>query len=127
MANSKKNGCLSVLGNIIWIITGGIITAILWFLLGIILCITIIGIPFGKQCFKFATITLAPFGKTVNLNFSKHPVANVLWLIFFGWEMFLGYIASGVILCITIIGIPFGIQAFKFGTLALIPFGATID
>lgn len=96
-------------------------------LLGVILCITIIGIPFGKQCFKFATITLAPFGKTVNLNFSKHPVANVLWLIFFGWEMFLGYVASGVISCVTIIGIPFGIQAFKFGTLALIPFGATVD
>ena len=66
MANSKKNGCLSVLGNIIWIITGGIITAILWFLLGVILCITIIGIPFGIQALKFGTLALIPFGATVD-------------------------------------------------------------
>lgn len=122
----NKTGCLTTLCNIIWIFTGGIITALGWLLAGIILCITIIGIPFGKQCFKFATITLTPFGKTVDLNFSSHPIANILWLIFLGWEMCLGYIISGLLLCVTIIGIPFGIQTFKFATLALVPFGAKV-
>lgn len=105
---------------------GGIITAIVWFFLGVILCITIIGIPFGKQCFKFATITLMPFGKDVKLNFGAHPIVNTIWAIFFGWEMFIGYIVSGVLLCVTIIGIPFGLQIFKLATLSIFPFGAKV-
>lgn len=126
MSKQKQTGCLTILGNIIWIITGGIGTALGWLLVGMILCITIIGIPFGKQCFKFATITLSPFGKEVELDFGKHPVMNVLWFVLFGWEMFLVYILNGILLCITIIGIPFGIQAFKFGKLAIFPFGAKV-
>ena len=78
---------LNFLANIIWIILGGLASALAWCFVGLILCITIIGIPLGKQCFKFAGVSFAPFGKKVKLNFSKHPVANVLWLIFFGWEM----------------------------------------
>lgn len=123
----NKSGCLSVLGNIIWLIFGGLITSLGWLLVGIILCITIIGIPFGKQCFKFAALSLTPFGKEVNTNFGKHPIMNLIWLILFGWEMFLGYIASGLVLCITIIGIPFGVQIFKLSVLALFPFGAKIE
>ncbi len=123
----NKTGFISILANIIWIIFGGIVTCLAWLLLGLLLCITIIGIPFGKQCFKFAALTLAPFGKKVNLNFSKHPIMNIIWLILFGWEMCIGYILSGIILCITIIGIPFGLQVFKMSGLALIPFGATVD
>ncbi len=125
MANNKS-GCISVLGNVIWIIFGGLFTAISWLLLGVLLCITIIGIPFGKQCFKFAGLTLAPFGREVAVNFSKHPVMNIIWLVLFGWEMFLGYLASAVLLCITIIGIPFGVQIFKISVLALFPFGAEV-
>lgn len=125
MANNKS-GCISVLGNVIWIIFGGLFTAIFWLLLGVLLCITIIGIPFGKQCFKFAGLTLAPFGREVAVNFSKHPVMNIIWLVLFGWEMFLGYLTSAVLLCITIIGIPFGVQIFKISVLALFPFGAEV-
>ena len=125
MANNKS-GCISVLGNVIWIIFGGLFTAISWLLLGVLLCITIIGIPFGKQCFKFAGLTLAPFGREVAVNFSKHPVMNIIWLVLFGWEMFLGYLTSAVLLCITIIGIPFGVQIFKISALALFPFGAEV-
>jgi hypothetical membrane protein len=125
MANNKS-GCISVLGNVIWIIFGGLFTAISWLLLGVLLCITIIGIPFGKQCFKFAGLTLAPFGREVAVNFSKHPVMNIIWLVLFGWEMFLGYLTSAVLLCITIIGIPFGVQIFKISVLALFPFGAEV-
>lgn len=122
----NKTGCISILANIIWIIFGGIITSLGWLLIGVLLCITIIGIPFGKQCFKFAALTLAPFGKEVSINFSKHPIMNIIWLILFGWEMCIGYLASGIVLCITIIGIPFGVQIFKMSVLALLPFGATV-
>lgn len=117
---------MRTIGNIIWIILGGLFTALAWLILGIILCITIIGIPFGKQCFKFAKLTLAPFGKTVKTKFGSHPIMNIIWLILFGWEMALGYLASGIICCVTIIGIPFGLQAFKLVPLSLIPFGAEV-
>jgi uncharacterized membrane protein YccF (DUF307 family) len=117
---------MRLIGNILWIIFGGLFTALGWFLLGLILCITIIFIPFGKQCFKYAKLSLAPFGKTIDLNFGKHPIANVIWVIFVGWGMFLTYIGSGIVLCITIIGIPFGLQSFKMATLGLFPFGAKV-
>jgi uncharacterized membrane protein YccF (DUF307 family) len=78
---------MNLLGNIIWFVFGGLIAALLWFLLGILLSITIIGIPLGTQCFKFAGLVLFPFGKEVDINFDKHPIANILWLVFVGWEM----------------------------------------
>lgn len=124
--SNNKPGCISFICNLIWFFTGGIITGLIWIIAGLILCITIIGIPFGKQCFKFAAISFAPFGKSVETNFGKHPIANIIWLILFGWEMFIGYIVSGLLLCVTIIGIPVGIQIFKFAILSLMPFGSTI-
>ena len=117
---------LRTIANIIWFIFGGLILFVLWTLLGLLLCITVIGIPFGRQCFKFARLMLAPFGKKVNLNVMKHPIANIIWVILFGWEMFLAYIGLGLANCVTIIGIPNGIQAFKMAFLALFPFGATV-
>ena len=118
---------MRIVGNILWIIFGGIITTILWFLLGCLLCVTIIGIPFGRQCFKFARLSLTPFGKTVNLDFKDHPIMNVIWAVLFGWWMAISYVLCGVVQLITIIGIPFGLQAFKFMKLAFIPFGAKIE
>lgn len=118
---------MKTLANIIWILFGGIFIALGWLITGAILFITIIGIPFALQCFKFAGLTLAPFGKKVNTNFGKHPIINVVWLILFGWAMALGYIVSGIIQCITIIGIPLGLQSFKFAKLGLLPFGATVN
>ena len=117
---------MKLIANIIWFIFGGLWLGLSWAILGVLLCITIIGIPFGKQCFKAAKLTFAPFGKKVNTNFDKHPVANILWAIFFGWEMALGYLAAGVICCITIIGIPLGLQSFKLMKLAFLPFGAAV-
>ena len=117
---------MKLIANIIWMIFGGILTAIAWLFLGIMLCITIIGIPFGKQCFKAARLTLAPFGKKVVSNFGKHPIANILWILLFGWEMSLGYLFAGIMCCVTVIGIPVGLQSFKMMQLALIPFGADV-
>ena len=117
---------MRLIANILWIIFGGLISALIWLIAGVLFCISIVGIPFGVQCFKFAKLSLAPFGKKVKLNFVKHPIANLLWLIIFGWGMFLGYLAAGIACCITIIGIPAGLQAFKFSILALAPFGAKV-
>lgn len=117
---------MRLLGNIIWFILGGIINSICWFLVGVILCITIIGIPFGRQCFKIARLYLAPFGKDVECDFAKHPVANVIWCLLIGWPLALGGLISGVLLCITIIGIPFGLQAFKIMKICFFPFGGKI-
>lgn len=117
---------MKFIGNLIWFIITGLETAIAWFLLGLLWCITIIGIPFGKQCFKFAGLVLTPFGKTVNTDFGKHPIANIIWIIFGGLGLAIGYILVGVLFCITIIGIPFGKQCFKLAKLALMPFGAEV-
>lgn len=117
---------MKLIANIIWMIFGGIFTALAWLILGILLCITIIGIPFGKQCFKAAALTLAPFGKKVVSNFGKHPIMNIIWMLLFGWEMALGYLFAGLVCCVTIIGIPVGLQSFKMMQLALIPFGAEV-
>lgn len=117
---------MSCLGNIIWIILGGLVSAVSYLLLGVVWCITLIGIPFGLQAFKFAGLVLAPFGKNVSSDFGKHPIANVIWLIFGGFAVALSHFIVGIVFCVTIIGIPFGLQSFKLGKLACCPFGATI-
>lgn len=118
---------MSCLGNLIWMIFGGLGGAISWLLAGCLWCITIVGIPIGLQCFKFASLSFAPFGKdvvyhTTSLNF----IVNVLWLIFSGIPLAIGHLFSALLLCITIIGIPFAKQSFKLAGLALRPFGAEI-
>ncbi|KJS82121.1 MAG: membrane protein [Peptococcaceae bacterium BICA1-8] len=119
---------MNFIGNIIWLVFGGIIAFILWSIAGLILCVTIIGIPFGIQCFKIAKFVLWPFGKEIELGHfgAGGLLFNIIWLIFFGWEFAIAHLVIGVIFCITIIGIPFGLQHFKFAQLGLIPFGAKI-
>lgn len=117
---------MSILGNILWLIFGGLLSAIGWFLAGIICCITIIGIPIGLQCFKFAQMVIWPFGTQIyygNLS-SGSIILNIIWILLCGFELAMGSLVMGVVCCITIIGIPFGIQHFKFAGLALLPFGA---
>ncbi len=119
---------MSFLGNIIWLVFGGIITSILWFAAGLLLCVTIIGIPFGIQCFKISSLVFWPFGRDVELgNFGAGGLLfNIIWLVLFGWEFAIVHIAWGLVFCITVIGIPFGLQHFKLAKLGFIPFGATI-
>ena len=117
---------MKTIANLIWFVFGGVTSAIAFFFLGILWCITSIGIPFGKQAFKMAGLVLFPFGKRVNTNFEKHPIANALWFLLGGVGMAIGYIFLGILFCITIIGIPFGKQVFKMAKLAAIPFGATV-
>jgi uncharacterized membrane protein YccF (DUF307 family) len=117
-----------VLGNILWFILCGLLLAILWALFGLLWCITIIGIPVGLQCFKFANLCLWPFGRDIVWGGSVVSLLlNILWLIFGGLEICITALIIGAVLCVTIIGIPFGLQCFKIARLALMPFGATIQ
>jgi uncharacterized membrane protein YccF (DUF307 family) len=118
---------LRILSNIIWILFGGIWLALLWGLFGVILCMTVIGIPLGVQCFKAAKLSFAPFGKKVTLNYGEHPIANAIWAFVGGWEIAIAYFLVGLVNCLTIIGIPNGIQCFKIMKLAFFPFGAKLN
>lgn len=119
---------MKTLGNIIWFIFGGFETAIVWAVFGVLWCITIIGIPLGLQCFKFAKLTMWPFGKEIVYNGGAGKVImNIFWIIFTGLEMAIANALLGVLFCITIIGIPFGKQYFKIAKLSLTPFGATVE
>lgn len=118
---------MKVIGNIIWLIFTGIESAIAWGFAGVLWCITIIGIPFGKQCFKLARLSAWPFGTKVKTRFGSHPFANIVWIIFGGLELALCFGFVGLIWCITIIGIPFGKQCFKLARLSLTPFGAEFN
>jgi len=121
---------MNLLGNIIWLVFGGIIIAIEYFIGSIVLIITIVGIPFGIQTLKMAAMALWPFGRyTVvhtRANGCLYILMNVLWLITGGLWIAASHAIFGLILCITIIGIPFGLQHFKLTAIALSPFGRDI-
>lgn len=118
---------MRTVGNILWFLLGGFLSGLSWLLAGALWCITIIGIPYGMQCFKFASLSFFPFGKEVQYGggvFST--IANIIWFIFFGIWMALENLVLGLLWCITIVGIPFGKQFFKIAKLSLTPFGASI-
>jgi uncharacterized membrane protein YccF (DUF307 family) len=121
---------MNFLGNLIWLIFGGLFSAILYMISGVVLCITVIGIPFGLQCFKIAGFVLWPFGSTIvtadRSGGCLYILFNILWIFTGGLCTALSHIFFGAILCITIIGIPFGMQHFKLANLALSPFGKDI-
>ena len=118
---------MKTIGNILWFIFEGIGLALAWFLAGLVMCITIIGIPMGVQCFKIAGFVLFPFGKQISYGGRTGSfLLNLLWIIICGWELALCAALMGLAWCVTIIGIPFGIQSFKLAKLAFMPFGANI-
>lgn len=119
---------MSCIGNIIWIILGGLVNSLVWLFWGVLWCLTIIGIPVGLQCFKMAKLQLAPFGKeVVSTNESgTNFILNILWIIFGGFSLCIANLISAVLLCISIIGIPFAIQSLKIAKLALMPFGKEV-
>lgn len=122
---------MKFIGNIFWLLLGGIIVSLYYVLGGIVFCITIIGIPFGLQLFKLAGLALWPFGRDVKSGSSDGGclsiLMNIIWILFGGIEIAMLHLIFGILCCITIIGIPFGIQHFKMALLALIPFGKTVS
>lgn len=118
---------MGTIANIIWIILGGLLAAVGWCLVGVIFSISIIGIPLGRQAFKMAELTLAPFGKYVVYGGGAPSlIANIFWCILAGIPMALAYAVLGVLYCLTVVGIPLGVQSFKFAKLSLLPFGAQV-
>ena len=121
---------MNFLGNLIWLIFGGIIIAIEYLIGSIILMTTIVGIPFGLQTLKMASLSLWPFGRDTVVHSRAsgclYIIMNIIWLLTGGIWIAITHAVFGLILCITIIGIPFGLQHFKLTAIALSPFGRDI-
>jgi len=121
---------MRIIGNIIWLVFGGIIIAAQYFIGSLVLIITIVGIPFGIQTLKMASLAVWPFGRTTRVHERAsgclYIIMNVLWLLTGGLWIAASHLFFGLLLCITIIGIPFGMQHFKLAGIALSPFGRDI-
>ena len=121
---------MKFLGNLIWLVLGGLLVAAMYFIAGLLICITIIGIPFGIQLIKLGSYALWPFGHEL-VDRPNEPgcvsiVMNLLWILLGWWEIALVHLVCGLIFCITIVGIPFGIQHFKMALNSIFPFGKEI-
>lgn len=128
---------MAFIGNIIWFVFGGLIMGFAWWLAGILCFISIMGIPWGKAFFVIGKFTFWPFGKEAVSRKQRSGkddigtgtlglIGNVLWLVFMGIWLAIGHIVSGILCCLTIIGIPFGIQHFKLVPISLMPIGMTV-
>jgi uncharacterized membrane protein YccF (DUF307 family) len=124
---------VSLLLNALWIVFGGGLVICLGYLVGgLILCLTIVGIPFGLQCFKLAWLGLLPFGKDIEHDGAAAGggclggAMNILWFIVAGVWIFISHVALGITAAVTIIGLPFALQHLKLGVLALTPFGKRV-
>lgn len=128
---------MRTLGNILWLIFGGFLMGLGWWLAGLIAAITIVGLPWAKACFVIGQFAFLPFGKeAVNRKDLTQQddigtgalglVGNVIWFIFAGWWLAVGHLCSALACFVTIIGIPFGIQHIKLALIALAPIGKTI-
>ena len=118
---------MTFLGNLVWLIFGGLLAGLGYIVGGLVMCLTIVGIPFGLQNIKLGIATFAPFGKEIvevpDANSPLRVLFNILWLVLFGWAIASAHLVSAALLAITIIGIPFALQHFKLIPLALFPFG----
>ena len=116
---------MSLIGNLIWLIFGGLIAGLGYILGGSLLCLTIVGIPFGLQSIRLGVATMTPFGR--QLEAIEHPgplklLFDVIWIVLFGWEIAMAHITAALIMAITIVGLPFAKQHFKLAPIALLPF-----
>ena len=122
---------MKFLGNILWFVLGGFLVSLYYFVVGLLFCITIIGIPFGLQLIKLAGFALWPFGHEIQSDTNDGGclsiIMNVIWILVGGIEIATIHLTFGAFLCLTIIGIPFGLQHFKMAVLAVVPFGKKIS
>ena len=121
---------MNSIGNIFWLLLGGILIAIIYYLVGLLMCLTLIGIPFGLQLFKLGTYSLWPFGHEL-VDGPNEPgcvsvVMNLLWILLGWWEIALLHVVCGIIFLLTIVGIPFALQHFKMAFASIFPFGKEI-
>ena len=116
--------------NLLWLLFGGIVIAAVYFIVGLLMCITIIGIPFGVQLFKLGSFALWPFGRDL-VNGPGEPgclsvVMNLVWILLGWWEIALMHVFFGLLLCITIVGIPWGLRHFRMAIASVSPFGKEV-
>ncbi len=121
---------MKFLGNIFWLLFGGIIIAIIYFMVGLVICVSIIGIPFGVQLFKLGSYALWPFGREL-VDRPNEPgclsvFMNLIWILFGWWEIAILHLVFGLLFCITIVGIPWGLQHFKMAIASVFPFGKEV-
>jgi len=121
---------MNAVGNFLWLVFGGFIIAIEYLISSLILMLTIVGIPFGLQTLKLASLAIWPFGYDTRTNSTNTgclgTVMNLVWIVVGGFWIFVTHLILGVLLYITLIGIPFGRQHMKMAALALAPFGREI-
>jgi uncharacterized membrane protein YccF (DUF307 family) len=128
---------MKALGNLIWLVCGGLAMAVAWWLAGLVAFVSIVGIPWGRACFVIGNLCLLPFGREVadrqvvtgQPDLGTGPlgmIGNVLWFLFAGLWLAIGHLVSAVLCFVTIIGIPFGLQHLKLAEIALAPIGKTI-
>lgn len=128
---------MRTIGNLLWLLLGGVYMGLAWWVAGVLMYVSIIGIPFGRACFEIGTFTFFPFGHeavrrdelTGREDVGTGPlgtVGNVLWFVLCGWWLALGHLATALLLCLTIVGIPFGIQHVKIAAITLAPIGRTV-
>ena len=128
---------ISALLNVLWVLLGGLVMALGWWLAGLLCALTIVGLPWARSCFVIGSFSLWPFGlEAVNRrelsgrgDLGTGPLGllgNVLWFVVAGWWLAIGHLASALACFITIIGIPFGIQHIKLALIALAPVGMTV-
>ena len=121
---------MKAIGNILWFLFGGFIIALIYYLVGLLMCITIIGIPFGVQLFKLGTYALWPFGHDLvyrpNEPGCLSSLMNLIWILLGWWEIALLHLAFGLLFCVTIIGIPWGLKHFSLAIASVFPFGKEV-
>lgn len=120
---------MKFLGNIAWLVLGGLVTFALYIFHGLLFCITIIGIPFGVQLMKLGFYALWPFGRSLKFDQGEPGclsiVGNVLWIVMGWWNIALIHLVCGLIFCITVVGIPFGVKHFELAKASFFPFGTS--
>ncbi|MET3859331.1 uncharacterized membrane protein YccF (DUF307 family) [Dietzia sp. 2505] len=128
-ARGVYRGGMRTLGNVLWFLLAGWWLALVYVLAGIIACILIITIPFGIASFRLAAYVLWPFGRRTEFRRDAGAfslIGNILWILVLGWELAIAHLVAGLLLCLTIVGIPFGIACWKMVPLALLPLGQRI-
>jgi uncharacterized membrane protein YccF (DUF307 family) len=120
---------MRTIGNVLWFLLAGWWLALAYAVAGVLACVLIVTIPFGIASFRLAGYALWPFGRRVVVHRGAgvpSVLGDIVWIVLFGWELFLAHIVAGLLLMITIVGIPFGIASIKLSVLALVPLGTRV-
>lgn len=119
---------MSIIGNILWVLLGGFLVALMYFVAGLLLCVTVIGIPFGIQLMRIGNLSLAPFGKDVTTRENAGCLSlgfSVLWIVLGWWEIAIVHLILSIVFTLTIIGIPFAKAHWRLMKMSFLPFGLT--